>query len=443
MSGADADVSLGGTLRPPPPPAHLDEKGGPVDVSIVMPCLNEERSLSHCLERAQQALQELSYKGLTGEIVVADNGSTDSSREIAERNGARVVDCPLQGYGNALRWGIVGSRGRFVVMGDADGSYDFAESVPMVEQLAAGHDLCMGSRFRGHILPRAMPWKNRYIGNPILTGLLNVFFRSGLSDAHCGLRAFSREAFERINPTSSGMEFASEMVVKAALLDLRRTEVPVTLHPDLRDRAPHLRPWQDGWRHLRFLMMLSPLWLYFVPAALLFVSGAFVLAVLLATPPGAVARFGRFWIGEHWAIVGTALVLSGHQAGMLGLAATLVGVRERYRRVTPWLLGVFRAARLDRLLISGGLFAVAGLAVLSIIVTSWASTGFGALQATRPMMAGATLVLLGIQTILGAFLLSVVAGNDADLELVVRRHVVQTKNARRAGRTATGAHPVT
>jgi hypothetical protein len=402
-----------------------------VDVSIVMPCLNEERSLAHCLEAAQRALQVLADKGLSGEIVVADNGSTDKSREIAERHGARVVDCPIRGYGNALRWGIVGSRGRFVVMGDADGSYDFVESVPMVEQLVgANYDLCVGSRFRGRILPRAMPWKNRYIGNPILTGVLNVFFRSGLSDAHCGLRAFSRASFDRINPTSPGMEFASEMIVKAALLDLRRTEVPITLHPDLRGRPPHLRPWQDGWRHLRFLVMLSPLWLYFLPAVLLLVTGTLILAVLLATPPGAVAYFGPLWIGDHWAIVGTAFVLSGHQAGMLGLAATLVGVRERYRRVTPWLLRVFRAARLDRLVVAGALLVLAGLTVLSFIVVSWVGSGFGALQMTRPMIAGSTLILLGLQTILGAFLLSVVAGNDADLELVSRRHFVQSRHGR-------------
>lgn len=427
MPNPQHEAILGETLRPPPPPPALDGSPEAIDVSIVMPCLNEEQSLGHCLERARLALEALAEQGLKGEIVVADNGSTDRSREIAIEHGARVVECPLRGYGNALRWGIVGSRGRFVVMGDADGSYDFTEAVPMIERLLEGYDLCMGSRFQGRILPNAMPWKNRYIGNPVLTGVLNVFFRSGLSDAHCGLRAFSREAFERINPTSPGMEYASEMVVKAALLGLRRTEVPITLYPDLRNRPPHLRPWQDGWRHLRFLVMLSPLWLYFLPAGFLLLVGASILALLLATPAGEVARFGSFWIGEHWAIVGTALILCGHQAAILGLAATLVGVRERYRRVTPWLLRVFRAARLNRLLVMGALFLLGGFMVLGFVFATWASADFGSLRMTREMMAGSTLVLLGVQTILGAFLLSVVAGNDADLELVVRRHLAQTK----------------
>jgi hypothetical protein len=399
-----------------------------VDVSIVMPCLNEELSLPHCLRQAQQALAALAERGLSGEIVVADNGSTDRSREVVESHGARIVRCPARGYGNALRWGIVGSRGRFIVMGDADGSYDFLEAVPMVERLIDGYELCMGSRFEGRILPKAMPWKNRYFGNPILTGILNVFYRSGLSDAHCGLRAFTREAFDHMNPASPGMEFASEMVIKATLLDLRRTEVPITLHPDLRDRPPHLRPWQDGWRHLRFLVMLSPLWLYFLPALVLFALGTTLLTILLLTPPGQVAHLGKYWIGEHWAIVGTAMVLSGHQSAMLGLAATLVGVRERYRRVSAPLLWVFRVARLDSLLILGVLSIAAGLAVLSFVTWTWASSGFSALNMTHEMIAGTTMAILGLQTILGAFLLSVIAGNDADLELVVRRHLARHDN---------------
>jgi hypothetical protein len=421
-------LSPGGTLRPPPPPAELEPPR--TDVSIVMPCLNEELSLPHCLRVAKEALEMLAAKGFSGEIVVSDNGSTDRSQAIVESAGARIVHCPLRGYGNALRWGIVGARGRFIIMGDADGSYDFRQAVPMVMKLADGYELCMGSRFAGTILPGAMPWKNRYIGNPILTGILNVFFRSGLSDAHCGLRAFSREAFDKINPTSPGMEFASEMLIKAVLLDLRRTELPITLHPDLRDRPPHLRPWQDGWRHLRFLVMLSPLWLYFLPAVLLFVAGAGILAILLVTPPGEVARLGRFWIGEHWATIGTAMVLCGHQAAMLGLAATLVGVRERYRKVTPWLSRLFRASRLDRLLILGALIFSSGVVVLLYVVSIWAGADFGPLQMTREMLVGTTLVILGVQTIMGGFLLSVIAGNDAELDVVVRRELaLQPRNA--------------
>jgi len=393
-----------------------------VDVSIVLPCLNEILSLPHCLQQTSEVLAKMQATlGLRGEVVVADNGSTDGSLDIIPRYGARVVPCPVRGYGNALRWGIVGSRGRYIVMGDADGSYDFFESVPMVEKLIDGFEICMGSRFKGRIMPGAMPWKNRYIGNPILTGVLNVFYRSGLSDAHAGLRAFTREAFEKMNPTSPGMEFASEMVIKATLLDLRRTEVPITLHPDMRDRPPHLRPWQDGWRHLRFLLMLSPLWLYFLPATALLVLGSAILAIVLSTPPGEVARWGRFWIGEHWMTIGTTLLLCGHQSALLGLAATLLGVRERYRRVTPLQMWLFQAARLDRLLLLGATLGLAGLGVLAYVLFVWAASGFGALHMTREMVLGTTLLVLGFQTILSAFLLSVVAGNDADLDVVARR----------------------
>ena len=204
--------------------------------------------------------------GLSGEIVVADNGSTDGSQAIAAAHGARVVAVVDRGYGAALIGGGHAANGKYVVFGDADGSYDFRECVPMVEALIGGADLCMGSRFKGGIAPGAMPWKNRYIGNPVLTGILNLMYRAGISDAHCGLRAVTKDAFGRLRLTGSGMEFASEMVIKAALQRLNIAEVPATLSPDLRDREPHLRPWRDGWRHLRYLLMLSPTWIFTVPA---------------------------------------------------------------------------------------------------------------------------------------------------------------------------------
>ena len=238
-----------------------------VGVSFVLPCLNEAQSLEHCIGVIREALAELDHRlGLTGEIVVADNGSTDGSQALAERLGARVVPVAERGYGAALRGGFEAARGRYLVMGDSDGSYDFREATAMVEALMSGADLCMGSRFKGGIKPGAMPWKNRYIGNPILTGILNLLFGAGISDAHCGLRALTKPCFERLELTGSGMEFASEMVIKAALKGERIVERPATLSPDLRDRAPHLRPWRDGWRHLRYLFMLSPFWLFAAPA---------------------------------------------------------------------------------------------------------------------------------------------------------------------------------
>src|SRR5437016_3452490 len=239
------------------------------DVSIIMPCLNEKESLPHCIANARQALAwiEATYS-LAGEIVVADNGSNDGSQALANQLGARVIDIPKRGYGAALIGGCSGAFGRYLLMGDADGSYDFTDGVAMIGRLIDGAGLCMGSRFQGGIAPGAMPWKNRYIGNPALTGILNLFFRSGINDAHCGLRAITKQAFHELGLTGHGMEFASEMVVKASLKNIRIDQTPATLSVDLRDRQPHLRPWRDGWRHLRYLLMFSPTWLFGVPALL-------------------------------------------------------------------------------------------------------------------------------------------------------------------------------
>ncbi|MEL7486502.1 MAG: glycosyltransferase family 2 protein, partial [Pseudomonadota bacterium] len=240
-----------------------DNRLGTVDVSIVMPCLNETLSLPHCIANAKDALAQIKAQyGLEGEIVIADNGSTDGSQRLATSLGARVAPVRERGYGAALIGGAKAAAGRFILMGDCDGSYNFTEGVPMIGKLNEGYAVCMGSRFDGGIAPGAMPWKNRYIGNPVLTGILNLFFRTGVNDAHCGLRAITKEAFETLNLSGSGMEFASEMVIKAALKKLPMTQAPATLSKDLRDRPPHLRPWRDGWRHLRYLLMLSPTWLF-------------------------------------------------------------------------------------------------------------------------------------------------------------------------------------
>jgi glycosyltransferase involved in cell wall biosynthesis len=253
--------------------AHLGQferataAGAEVAVSIVMPCLNEAQCLPHCIANAHEALERIEREyGLSGEILIADNGSTDGSQAIAARLGARVVAVAARGYGAALIGGAEAAFGRYILMGDADGSYDFTDGVAMIGRLHAGADVCMGSRFKGGIAPGAMPWKNRHIGNPVLTGILNLLFRSGISDAHCGLRAIRKQAFAELRLTGTGMEFASEMVIKAALRKQRMEEVPARLLADLRDRPPHLRPWRDGWRHLRYLFMLSPARVFGVPA---------------------------------------------------------------------------------------------------------------------------------------------------------------------------------
>jgi glycosyltransferase involved in cell wall biosynthesis len=385
-----------------------------VDVSIVMPCLNEAQTLGACIGSAKNALAELQRRhGLAGEVVVADNGSTDGSIEIAESTGARIIAITERGYGNALRGGIAGARGSYVVMGDCDCSYDFMESVAMVEQLLDGFDLCMGSRFKGTILPGAMPWKNRYIGNPALTGILNLFFGSGLSDAHCGMRAFTKAAFERLRLSAEGMEFASEMVIKAALLKLSTTEVPITLHPDRRNRPPHLKPWHDGWRHLRYLLMLSPAWLFFVPSAIFSAVGVTVFSTLLFARSAAVIHVGPLWFGDHWMILSGAMLAISHQLALFGAATLLYGSRSGYRRLgrlSRLLLGL---TRLEYMLVSGAVAVGIGAAILFSVVASWSAEGYGGLQAIREMVAVTTFGMLGLQNIFGGFLLSIVRGNRA------------------------------
>ena len=228
----------------------------PLEVSIVMPCLNEVRTVGACVDQAIAALRRL---GVHGEVLVADNGSTDGSQAAARDRGATVVDVPSKGYGSALQGGIAAAKGTFVIMGDADASYDFGQMEPFLERLRAGDDLVVGNRFVGGIRPGAMPWLHRYVGNPILTGLLNLLFSTHLGDAHCGLRAFRLDAFRRLGTSTTGMEFASEMIVKASLQKQRIGQVPATLYPDGRDRPPHLRSFRDGWRHLRFLLLMRML----------------------------------------------------------------------------------------------------------------------------------------------------------------------------------------
>ena len=389
------------------------------DVSIVLPCLNEAGTLPDCLGEARQALDILSQDhGLTGEIVLADNGSSDGSQTIATGLGARVVGIPERGYGSALIGGIESARGRYIVMGDADCSYDFREAVAMVAKLRKGFDLCMGSRLKGTILPGAMPWKNRYIGNPILSGILNLLFRSGLSDAHCGLRAFTKDAFERMRLSATGMEFASEMVIKATLVGLRRTEVPITLRPDRRGRPPHLRPWRDGWRHLRYLFMLSPGWLFFAPSAVFALIGSTLALALVLNADVQMIAIGPFLFGDHWMVVSGSLLVMAQQTAIFGLATTLYGLGQGYRKAGAGLTRLLRLARLEHMLLIGAGLGVLGTAIFVHVIYAWSKTGFGPLSMLREVVAAMTLVLIGVQCFFGGFLLSVVGGNVARVERV-------------------------
>lgn len=382
-----------------------------LDVTIVMPCLNEVDSLPHCIGNALDALALMrSELGLSGEIVIADNGSTDGSQALATELGARVVPVAARGYGAALIGGCQGAWGKYIVMGDCDGSYNFTEGVAMVAQLVDGHEVCMGNRFRGGIAPGAMPWKNRHIGNPALTGILNLFFRTGMGDAHCGLRALRKDAFDRLKLTGSGMEFASEMVIKAALLKLDMVEVPATLSRDLRDRAPHLRPWRDGWRHLRYLFMLSPTWVFGVPALAALTIGIAILALVTLNALGIIHAIP---FGESWTVVGALLVGVGHITGLLAIASHLHGVRQGYRLPRGWLVRHRRLFTLESCVIVGlGLIATsaAGLAAVGIW---WSEAGFAALPSILPVTLAGITGTVGLQTVFGGFLFAVLAGNEA------------------------------
>src|SRR6266567_2936015 len=248
-----------------------------LDVSVVMPCLNEARTIVTCIEKAHAALRG---SGLSYEIVIGDNGSTDGSQELARAHGARVIDVPRRGYGQAYRGAIAAAAGRVIVMGDSDDSYDFLSVRAFIDKVNQGHDLVMGSRFKGKIDPGAMPLHHRYLGNPVLTGILNLFFHAGISDAHCGMRAFTRAAYERLGLKTGGMEFASEMIIRASQQGLRIAEIPTDLHKDGRDRPPHLRSFRDGWRHLRFMLLMCPAWLFRVPSVCLAGVGLALMVLL-------------------------------------------------------------------------------------------------------------------------------------------------------------------
>ncbi len=374
-----------------------------IEVSIVMPCLNEEESLAECIRMAQAGLEGA---GAEGEIVIADNGSTDGSQEIARGLGARVVDVPAKGYGAALMGGIEAARGRYVIMGDADGSYDFAHIEAFLERLRAGDELVMGNRFRGGIKEGAMPFLHRYLGNPVLSFLGRLLFPSAIGDFHCGLRGFRREIVPSLDLQSPGMEFASEMVVKATLNDLRISEVPTTLSPDLRSRPPHLRTWRDGWRHLRFLFLFSPRWLFFYPGAALMLLGALTMIALL---PGTLEAFGTGF-DVHTMVYASAMTVVGYQALLFAVFARVYAMTEGFLPAQPWLEKTMGRVNLEVGLIAGALLTLGGVVLAIVALAIWGGSGFDELdygETLRIVIPSATLLMLGVQTILGSFFLSI------------------------------------
>ncbi len=367
-----------------------------LEVSVVMPCLNEAETLEICIRKARSGLERC---GVRGEVVVADNGSTDGSIEIAQRAGARVVHVAEKGYGMALRRGFESARGKYLIMGDADDSYDFEHLMPFIERMRSGSDVVMGNRFQGGIAAGAMPWHHKFIGNPVLTGVLNLFFRSGIGDAHCGLRGLTRRAFAAMNLQTSGMEFASEMVVKATLCGLHMTEVPTTLRKDGRSRPPHLRSFRDGWRHLRFLMLLAPDWLLMLPGTVMGLIGATLFAILWQGP----VHVGSALLDIHSMMMAALLITVGYQGLTMGFAARIFAVQQGIGRASPALRFGFRALNLERGLLAGAGILLAGAVLIGVVVASWAAGSFGPLDTARtlrPVVAGITLVTLGVQTVL-------------------------------------------
>lgn len=383
------------------------------DVSIVMPCLNEAQSLPHCMANAREALDLMRRDlDLTGEIVVADNGSTDGSQLLARALGARVVDVPARGYGAALIGGFNGAAGHYLVMGDCDGSYDFREAVELVRLLRDGADLAMGSRFKGGIAPGAMPWKNRHIGNPVLTGVLNLFFGAGVSDAHCGLRALTKPCFLRLGLTGAGMEFASEMIIKAALKRQVIGEAPATLSPDIRNRPPHLRPWRDGWRHLRYLLMLSPAWAFAVPCTLAATASLFIFAMAGAAWAG--GHWETAFFGNYWVVLAGSLLGLAHTAALLAASTHLYGVRAGYRRPLRAENRLTRWISLETMLLAGAALFLLGLTLLTGVLYYWSHHNFDSIRNVLPAVLGSTLMVVGAQNALGGFLLAVGAGHEAE-----------------------------
>lgn len=376
-------------------------------VSIVMPCLNEEKTIRQALQRAMEASALIRQKyDAECELLVSDNGSTDNSKEIALECGARVTHCQDRGYGSALRHGIESTDSDLIIMGDTDGSHDFKEAVPMIGKLLDGDDLCIGSRFKGRIIPGSMPWANQYIGNPLLTFILNLLFKVGISDAQCGMRAFSKTAYNKIAPNSTGMEFASELLIKAGLLKLNISEIPITQHPDNRDRAPHLRPIRDGWRHLRYLVLLSPTWMFFLPALIFFTAGLILSVISLTTPTGVSVHIGGFIsLGDHWAIIAGGFMSIGHLMFLFGVNSTLISIRDRYRPPSKRTKLLYKVTRLTPMIIIGLISEAIFVCGIAYILTAWGMQGFNNLHMLKELAISNTFFILGIQNIFFGFFL--------------------------------------
>lgn len=380
-----------------------------LELTILMPCLDEAETLAACIRMARAYL---SGSGVRGEVLVADNGSTDGSQRIAEREGARVVDVAQRGYGAALAAGIGAARGRYVVMGDADASYDFSRLEAFLDALRAGSDLVIGNRFRGGIAPGAMPFLHRYLGNPVLSFLGRLFYGVQVRDFHCGLRGFNRDRIAALGLVAPGMEFASEMVVKASLAGCRISEVPTTLRPDGRSRPPHLRTWRDGWRHLRFLLVHSPRWLFLLPGSVLVAVGGAAMAVIGVRS----VSIGALNLDVHTLSYAGAAIVLGVQMLLFAVLTTSMGIRHGWLPADGRGRGLLSAFTLERCLVAAALMFLAGIAMSLYAVYLWAARDFGVLDPSATMrwvIPSVTLMGVGGQVGLAAFFLEALRLPDA------------------------------
>ena len=375
-----------------------------LELTIVLPCLNEAETVGTCVAKAVKWLRE---SGVAGEVIVADNGSTDDSPELAREAGARVVTVRRKGYGNALLRGIRASRSTYVLMADADDSYDLENLSPFLEQLRAGCDLVMGNRFAGGIEPGAMPWLHRRIGNPVLSFIGRFFFKCPAHDFHCGLRGFTKVAFERMELQTTGMEFASEMVIKSTLRKFKITEVPITLHPDGRSRPPHLKPWRDGWRHLRFMLIYSPRWLFLAPGLLLSVLGIILAAALSVND----IKISAVQLNVGTLMVACMGVVVGFQLVAFAFFTKVFAIAEGLLPEDPRLARVFKLFTLEKGIVAGLVVLLVGMILFLRALWLWQQAHFGLLPSTeenlRRLIPSATLLILGVQVVFSSFFMSV------------------------------------
>jgi glycosyltransferase involved in cell wall biosynthesis len=393
---------MGAMLNEDNEPTLTDPALTSVELTVVMPCLNEAETLATCIDKAHAALRANS---IAGEVVIADNGSTDGSQQIARDHGARLIPVPIRGYGAALNTGILAARGKYVLMGDADDSYEFNHLPRFLEQLRNGADLVIGNRFRGGIGPKAMPPLHKYLGNPVLSFLGRALFNVPIGDFHCGMRAFSKDAYERLALRTTGMEFASEMVVKSALLGQKIVEVPTTLQKDGRSRPPHLKTWRDGWRHLRFLLIYSPRWLFLIPGLVMMFVGLGLTAWLLP----AERPFGHVNLGVDTLAYAAAAVLLGFQLVFFAIAAKVFAITEGLLPEDQSFDRWFQYITLETGLIAGVLMVLAGIGIAISSVVSWSHTGYGPLPPVRMMrhtLPAMLCLMLGTETCFASFFLS-------------------------------------